>query len=496
LKSKRAIGSRSVLGVVRPAAVAVVLAFSLANPGGAGSAFAQGPASVADLAEQLTGSVVNISTAQNVKSEQTVPFPSLPPGTPFQDFFEDFLERQQRGAPRTPRKVQSLGSGFVIDEGGLIVTNNHVITDADEIEAIFPDGTKLKAEVVGRDSKTDLAVLKVTPTKPLKAVKFGNSDTMRVGDWVMAIGNPFGLGGSVSIGIISARDRDINSGPYDSFLQTDAAINRGNSGGPLFNMAGEVIGINTAIISPTGGSIGIGFAVPASNAAPVIAQLREFGETRRGWLGVRIQTVTDEIAESLALPNKNGALVADVTKGGPAEPAGIEAGDIITKFDGKDVVEMRDLPRLVADTVPDKTVDVIVVRKGKEMTLQVKVGRLEESEKTAEKKTEEPAPEPTKSLSALGLSLSDLTEEAREQYKIDKQVSGVVVTEVEGGSAAAEKQIAAGEVIVEVNQEQVRTPQDVLDRIEVLKKAGRKSVLLTLAKPDGELRFVPVRVDG
>ncbi len=460
----------------------------------ASQARAQGPQSVADLAERLSDAVVNISTAQNVSSDKTVPLPSLPPGSPFQDFFEEFLERQQRGnQPKRPRKVQSLGSGFVIDPSGIIITNNHVIADADEIEANFVDGTKLKAEVIGRDPKIDIAVLKVKPEKPLTAVPFGDSNKIRVGDWVMAIGNPFGLGGTVTVGIVSARNRDINSGPYDDFIQTDAAINRGNSGGPLFNMQGEVIGVNTAIISPSGGSIGIGFSVPSATAAPVVEQLQKFGETRRGWLGVRIQTVTDEIAESLGLESKKGALVADITKGGPAGPAGIKAGDIVLSFDGKDVPDMRSLPRLVADTSPGKEVKVVVLRKGKEVTLDVTVGRLEEGEKLIAKKDASDK-KVSEEKSVIGLKLSEITRELRRKYKIDKAVTGVIVTGVDSGSEAAEKRIQAGEVVVEVNQEEVKTPQDVIDRIEDVRKSGRGSVLLTVSKPDGELRFTPVKV--
>ncbi len=330
--------------------------------------------------------MVNISTSQTVAPSRSVPTPQLPPGSPFEEFFEEFFKRrQQQGddGDDTPRRVSSLGSGFVIDAGGLIVTNNHVIADADEIYANFNDGSKLKAELVGRDTKIDIALLKVTPLpdKPLKAVKFGDSDGLRVGDWVMAIGNPFGLGGTLTVGVISARNRDINSGPYDNFLQTDAAINRGNSGGPLFNMDGDVIGINTAIISPSGGSIGIGFAVPSNTALAVVNQLRQYGEMRRGWIGVRIQSVTDEIAESLSLGKPRGALVGGLTDDGPAAKGGIKPGDVIIKFDGKDVRDMRSLPIIVADTPVDKDVEVVVVRKGKEETLRLKVGRLEESDK-------------------------------------------------------------------------------------------------------------------
>ena len=321
-----------------------------------------------------------------------MPVPQLPEGSPFQDFFDDFFKDRQ-GDDGGDRKVQSLGSGFVVDaEQGIIVTNNHVIADADEIEVNFNDGGKLKAELVGTDTKTDIAVLKVDPkARKLTAVKFGNSDVMRIGDWVMAIGNPFGLGGTVTVGIISARNRDINSGPYDDFIQTDAAINRGNSGGPLFNMKGEVVGINTAIISPSGGSIGIGFSIPSQLASGVVDQLRNFGETRRGWLGVRIQPVTDEIAESLGMDKAKGSLVAGVIKGGPVDNGSIQPGDVIIKFDGKDVNEMRDLPRVVAESPVGKAVDVVIVRKGVEQTVKVTLGRLEDGEKLADTETSGPA---------------------------------------------------------------------------------------------------------
>ncbi|MEC9400931.1 MAG: Do family serine endopeptidase, partial [Pseudomonadota bacterium] len=346
------------------------------------AAYAQGPVSVADLAEGLADAVVNISTAQTVQGRRSVPMPQVPEGSPFQEFFEEFFNRQNRDDDQ-PRRVQSLGSGFVIDgEAGIIITNNHVIEGADEITANFNDGTKLKATLLGTDEKTDLAVLQVEPTTPLKAVSFGDSDAIRVGDWVMAIGNPFGLGGTVTVGIVSARNRDINSGPYDNFIQTDASINRGNSGGPLFDMEGNVIGINTAIISPSGGSIGIGFAIPANTAMNVIDQLRKFGETRRGWLGVRIQEVTDEIADSLAMDKAMGALVAGVTDDGPAAKAKIEPGDVIIKFDGKDVDTMRELPRMVAETEIGKEVEVTVLRKGEEVAISVILEQLVETEVT------------------------------------------------------------------------------------------------------------------
>ena len=341
----------------------------------------RGPASVAPVAEKLIEAVVNISTSQTLKGPEGVPLPKVPKGAPFEEFFEDFFNRKGGRSP-SDRKVSSLGSGFVIDgKEGYIVTNNHVIDGADEIIVNFHDGTKLKVDkVLGKDTKTDLALLKVTPKKPLASVPFGGSTKLRVGDWVMAIGNPFGLGGSVTVGIISAKQRDINSGPYDDYLQTDAAINKGNSGGPLFNMDGEVIGVNTAIISPTGGSIGIGFAVPSDTATVVIDQLRQFGETRRGWLGVKVQSLTDDLAETYGVKENTGALVAGVTPDSPAQKAGIVEGDIILKFDGKDVTTMRGLPRLVAQTPIGKDVDVEVIRKGQKRSFRVAVGRLAEED--------------------------------------------------------------------------------------------------------------------
>ncbi|MEM5473527.1 DegQ family serine endoprotease [Hoeflea sp. AS60] len=460
----------------------------------------QGPASVADLAEGLLDAVVNISTSQNVGgSGRTQPQMKAPDGSPFQDFFDEFFKDRQGEGPRS-RKVSSLGSGFVIDaEEGIIVTNNHVIDGADDIEINFADGSKLKAELVGADSKTDLAVLKVKPVKPLTEVPLGESGTMRIGDWVMAIGNPFGLGGTVTVGIISARGRDINSGPYDNFIQTDAAINRGNSGGPLFNMKGEVIGINTAIISPSGGSIGIGFAVPTELAVNVIDQLREFGETRRGWLGVRIQPVTDEIAESLGMDGAKGALVAGVIRGGPVDDGSIEPGDVIIRFDGKDVDSMRDLPRVVAESPVGKAVDVIVIRKGEEQTIKVTLGRLEDSEQASADETGDGGatdlPDTLTTVDVLGMTVAELTDDGRQEFAIADDVEGVVITAVDPESAAAEKRIEPGDVIVEIAQEIVTTPQDVEERIAALRQDGRRNALLMLAGRTGELRFVTVRMD-
>ena len=332
---------------------------------------------------------MNISATQTMDDKHAENAPQLEPGTPFDDLFEEFFRRHQQGGnerqdqKQRQRKSNSLGSGFVVDPSGVVITNNHVVADANEVTVIFTDGQKLKAEVVGKDEKVDVAVLRVKPDKPLKAVKFGDSEKMRVGDWVVAVGNPFGLGGTVTAGIISARHRNIELGPYDNYFQTDAAINKGNSGGPLFNMAGEVIGINTAILSPSGGSIGIGFATPAATVIPVIDQLEKFGETRRGWLGVHIQNVDDTIAESLNLGQVRGALVAGTDDKGPAKAAGLKAGDVIVKFDGIEIKELRDLPKIVAAAPVGKDVEIVVIRQGKQITKTIKLGRLEDNEKQA-----------------------------------------------------------------------------------------------------------------
>ena len=452
------------------------------------------PDSFADLAEKLSPAVVNISTTQTVAgSEGEVPMPQFPPGSPFEEFFKDFLERQGRGNAE-PRKVTSLGSGFIIDASGVIVTNNHVIQDAEEITVTLQDGTQLPAELRGHDEKTDVAVLTVKPSKPLPFVNFGDSDAIRVGDWVLAIGNPFGLGGSVTAGIVSARNRNINAGPYDDFIQTDAAINRGNSGGPLFNMDGEVVGINTAIYSPSGGSVGIGFSVPSALAKQVVAQLREFGETRRGWLGVRIQTVTDEIAESLSLDKARGALVVGVDEKGPAADGGIKVGDVIIGFDGKDVPDMRSLPRVVAETKIGAAVDVDIWRDGKQKTVEIKVGQLDETVAAAAEAGDKGSSSPTKSQVVLGMSLAPLGDAQREKYSLPDDVSGVVVLDVEGDSQAAEKGMRPGDVIVEVAQTKVETPAQINDKIKAEKADGKKSVLFLISR-EGDLSFIALRVD-
>jgi serine protease Do len=489
---------------VRRAAPALALVAALGAPLVAAPALAasvKGPDTIADLVETLQDAVVNISTTQTAKVEKPENLPKLPEGSPFQDFFDEFFKKRGEGGggDNTPgRRVQSQGSGFVVDASGIIVTNNHVIDGAEEITAIFHSGQRLKAELVGRDPKTDVAVLRVKPVKPLNAVKWADSDRARVGDWVVAIGNPLGLGGTVTVGVVSAKDRDIQAGPYDNFLQTDAAINKGNSGGPLFNMNGEVLGINTAIFSQSGGSIGIGFAQPSNTAAPVVDQLLKFGETRRGWLGVRIQGVTDDIAEGMGLKEAKGALVAGVTEKGPAETAGLLAGDVIVRFNGRAVGTHRDLTRMVADTAVDSEIEVVVLRKGVETTLKVKLGRLEDGEKLmAAKEPEKPAAKPEPTLpKVLGLSLSTLDKAARDKFKIkDKVAQGVVVAEVAPNTAAADKRLQAGDVILQIGQEPVTTPDEARTRIEALKKDGRKRALFLLASPEGDMRFVTVAVE-
>jgi serine protease Do len=481
---------------VRRPALAAVVAAAMAVPALSTSAAAvRGSDVIADVAEKVIDAVVNISTSQKVEARNS-PMPQLPNDPQLDELFRDFFNRRGQNDPqnrdRGPRRVNSLGSGFIIDAAGIVVTNNHVIAEADEVTVILNDGSRLKAEIIGKDQKTDIALLRVKPDKPLKAVKFGDSEKLRLGEWVVAIGNPFSLGGTVTAGIVSARNRDINSGPYDNYIQTDAAINRGNSGGPLFNLDGEVVGINTAIISPSGGSIGIGFSVPSKTAMPVIDQLKQFGETRRGWLGVRIQQVTDEIAESLNIKPARGALVAGVDDKGPAKPAGIEPGDVIVKFDGKDIKEMRDLPRAVADTAVGKQTPVVVIRKGKEETKSVTLGRLEDGEKLAavdQKGGDAPA-DKTVVKKTLGIELANMSDDLRKKYKIKDTVKGIVITGVDASSPAADKRLSPGDVIVEIAQEAVASADDFQAKIDKLKKDGRKSALLLVAGADGELRFI------
>jgi serine protease Do len=442
------------------------------------------PDGFADLAEKLMPAVVNISTSQTVKQNR-----SRGPGQPpFNDFLEEFFN-QRRGAP-SQRKVSSLGSGFVIDPSGIIITNNHVIESADEITVNFADGTKLDAEIIGRDPKTDLAVLKVKSRKRLKYVPIGDSEKARVGDWVIAIGNPFGLGGSLSAGIISAINRDINAGPYDSFIQTDAAINRGNSGGPLFNLKGEVIGVNSAIISPSGGSVGIGFSIPSNLAKTVIAQLRQFGETRRGWLGVRIQSVTDDLAEGLGLGTARGALISEISPDGPAEKGGLKVGDVIVKFDNRRVPEMRDLPRIVAETQVDKPVNVEVIRRGKTKRLQIVTGRLEEATAAVpDDKKDTPQRSSKNEQTFLGLTLQNINRNSRRDFELGDDASGALVVGIDGDSLAYEAGLREGDVISEIDQTAVGSANAAVEALKKAQKSGRKSVLV-FVRAQGRVRFI------
>jgi serine protease Do len=445
------------------------------------------PSSFADLAAHLLPMVVNIATTQTLKPVASAPgLPNIPPGSPLADLFKDFL-----GTGRNlPRHVTSMGSGFIIDPSGYIVTNNHVIEDSDQISVTLNDGTTLPAKLIGRDVKTDLALLKVTPRKPLPFARFGDSDTARIGDWVIAIGNPFGLGSTVTAGIVSARNRDIEAGPYDDFIQTDAPINRGNSGGPLFDMAGNVVGVNSAIYSPSGGSVGIAFSIPSNLTRQVIAQLRQFGQARRGWVGVKIQQVTDDIAEGLGLPGTQGALIADVTPGGPAARGGVQNGDFITTFDGKPVSDSRALSRAVADTPINKTVNVDLWRKGKKMTVHVTVLRL--AEKAGAPPGKAP-PAPAAKVTMLGLSLGLLDGNARGQYHIGGNVQGVLVTDVAADSPAADKNLRAGDVIVQVQGVAVKTPDDVANQVNAVRKTG-KNVVAMLVNRGGDVTYVAVKL--
>jgi serine protease Do len=502
-----------------PAFRALLLCGALALPAIAPVAIAApamarpAPDGFADLAARLLPAVVNISSTQNVQANGNggpgagPDMPMFPPGSPFEQFFKDFLNRNRPngGKPGQPgqqgqnddqapvRRMQSLGSGFIIDPSGIIVTNNHVIEDADEITVTLQDNTSLKAKLIGKDERSDIALLKVDPDKPLSAVPFADSDKSRVGDWVLAIGNPFGLGGSVTAGIVSARGRDIHQGPYDDFIQTDASINRGNSGGPLFNLDGEVIGINTAIYSPSGGSIGIGFSIPANMAKNVVAQLREYGRARRGWLGVRIQEVTPEIAESLGLHDPNGAMVAGVSDDGPAAKAKIHNGDIILRFNNEDVKSWHNLPRIVAETAIGQNVPVTIWRDGKQQDIQVSVAELPDDQAQQASATvpaKPVTPQPAQ-IAGLGLSLAPITDDAKSKYQLNADQKGVVITNITPNSPAADRGLRPGDVIVEVQQEAVNSPSDVQDRVDRIRKQNRRSVLMLVQGQDG-LRWIPL----
>ncbi|QGY00451.1 DegQ family serine endoprotease [Roseovarius faecimaris] len=447
------------------------------------------PDSFADLAEKISPAVVNITTS-TVVAQGSGPSPIVPDGSPFEDFFREFRDRNGQGD--RPRRTSALGSGFVISEDGYIVTNNHVIESADEIIIEFYSGDELEAKVIGTDPKTDIALLKVEADGPLPFVSFGDSDTARVGDWVMAMGNPLGQGFSVSAGIVSARNRAL-SGTYDDYIQTDAAINRGNSGGPLFNLNGEVIGVNTAILSPNGGSIGIGFSMASNVVTRVVDQLQEYGETRRGWLGVRIQDVTDDVAEAIGLEKTAGAMVTDVPDG-PAKEGGMMAGDVIMSFDGHDVSDTRDLVRRVGNSEVGKSVRVVVFREGKTQTLKITLGRREAAEGAvpAVQQGEDGEAEPMEKV-VLGLTLSPLDDELRGQLDLGDNATGLVVKDVDTLAEAYEKGMRAGDLITEAGQQKVLSITDLEDRIAEAEEGGRKSLLL-LVRRAGEPRFVALSI--
>jgi serine protease Do len=462
------------------------------------AAAAMVPESFADLVEQHQGMVVNISSSQIIKHDNsTQDRPDIPPG--FRDFFDDFMNRnpndQNGDGPLPPERETSLGSGFLISADGYVVTNNHVISEADEITVTLMSGEEYKAEVVGRDGFSDLALLKIDAGKPLQFATLGDSDKTRVGEWVFTIGNPFGLGGTVTAGIVSARNRDINTGPYDDYIQTDAAINRGNSGGPMFNMKGEVIGVNTMIFSPTGTSIGIGFAIPSNQVKSVVAQLQEFGRTKRGWIGVTIQPVTKEVAESLGLAKAEGAIVSEVVEDGPSAKAGLKPGDIITVFNGEPIEEWRELPRVVASTGIGKTVKLTVLRDGKAREFTVVTGDLE-TNLAPEQAEGAPAPEtPREPDRILGMVLKPLDNVSRERFDIPDEVTGVLIETLSRSSEAAQHQIRPGDVIAQVNLKAVRTPQDVKAAIAEAKEKGRETVLFRIYR-GGSYFHVPVPLDG
>lgn len=447
------------------------------------------PVSFAELAERVSPAVVNITTSTTIAGP-TGPQGLVPEGSPFEDFFRDF----ENGGPDAPRRASAAGSGFVIGAEGLIVTNNHVIADADEILIEFQGGDTLPAELVGTDPTTDIALLKVEPEEPLPFVSFGDSDAVgsRVGDWVMVIGNPLGIGFSASAGIVSARNRAL-SGTYDDYIQTDATINRGNSGGPLFNMDGDVIGVVTAILSPDGRSIGIGFAMSSAVATNVVAQLEEYGETRRGWLGVRIQNVTPDMVDAIeGLTEAAGAMVTDVPEG-PAADAGILAGDIILTFDGQDVADTGELVRIVGNSPVGKVVDVEVLRDGEMTNVAVTLGRREEAQGVEPEVEQVPEPPAPAEMQMLGLTLSELSQDLADEYSLPES-EGLVITGIEPMSDAEAKGLLPGDVITEVGQQAVTTIDQFEERIEQAREAGRKSILL-LVRRAGDPRFVALVLD-
>jgi serine protease Do len=481
---------------VQAAAVAAFLAVSsLALPAAAKPV----PDGFADLAERVMPSVVNISTTQEVggnaaaagTEDEDGEQQQLPPGIP--DFFRDFFEN--RKIP--PQEAHAMGSGFIIDASGLIITNNHVVDGADKVVVILNDGTELDAEVLGQDRRTDIAVLKVKSAKPLQALQFADSDALRVGEWVIAVGNPFGLGGTVTAGIVSAIDRDINAGPYDDFIQTDAAINQGNSGGPLFDMDGKVVGVNSVIISRSGGNVGIGFSIPSRLVQRVVADLRKYGQVQRGWLGVGIQPVDQAIADSIGLKEPKGTMVTNVVEGDPADKAGVKSGDVILQFDGKDIADTRALLRAVADAPAGQKAPLVVWRDGAKKTLYVQVGQMKpDDEKPADDATKkkQATPAVSGSVDALGLTLAAINDETRKQMQLPEKATGVVITKVDRTSEAAQKDIKRGDIIARIGDRDVKTPADAKAAIEAEKKSGRATILLRVQRGENFL-FIALKAN-
>jgi serine protease Do len=477
------------LGRTRKLAASLALALTLA-PIVAGNAGAVAPPGFADVAEQILPAYVDIAVRQRVAVRAPTAQQQQQQQGPFDQFFRDLFDQLPNAQPQE-RTQNAIGAGFLIDKSGIVVTNNHVVDGADEVRVILHDGTRLLARVLGRDERADLAVLKVEAGRELPALRWGDSDAARIGDWILAVGNPYGFGGSISAGIISARSRDIGATQYGDLIQTDAAINRGNSGGPLLNSSGEVVGVNVAIYSPNGASVGIGFSIPSNMAKPIVQQIIEFGRPRRGWLGVRVQTVTDELAQALGLGRARGALIGGVSEGGPASRGGIVAGDVVLKFAGKEIADMQALPRIVAETAVDATVDVQVMRtvagKGEVRELKVKVGELTD---TAVAALATPPAAARNTTEALGMSLTGLTAELRQQYGVAASTRGVLVTGVTAQTDAALRRIQPGDVILEVASTEVQSPEQVLQLVEQSRAQNRGSVLILLRQRNGEMRFV------
>jgi serine protease Do len=472
------------------AASVAILGLALAAPSHAAT-----PESFADLAAKVTPAVVNISSTHVVAQPDgpgQMPLP-FPPGSPFEEFFKPFMEQQRQ--QMQPRKVTSLGSGFIIDPTGYVVTNSHVIEQAKDIEVTLTDGSEHPAKLIGTDPKTDLALLKVESKRPLPFVSFGDSDKMRIGDWVVAVGNPFGLGGSVSAGIISARGRDIHEGPYDDFLQLDAAINQGNSGGPTFSTDGSVIGINTAIVSPTGGSVGIGFAIPSNMAKPIIAELKEQGHIERGWLGVAIQELTPDLTQGLNLPSDKGALISSVQAGSPAAKAGLKTGDVVLSFGDRPIASPKELSRVVAETATGATVPVKIWRQGSEQTVAVTVAQMKEEVAAAEGAQEGPNDgQPTSdTVVQLGATLAPVTDQTREQFGLSEGAEGVVIADLDQDSVLVDQGVRPGDVIERVNDRKVAAPGDVAKALDAVRD-DKRTVAVMLIERDGNDRFVAVEI--